>query len=123
MGWRDMRINAYVPDDLAAQVKEHLPDVNVSAVLQEALRTLLDCDHDRLVCAGCGEEVDPTAVAGAALDAFYRELLWEWRALVNNHGTAVGAAQVAKRVAVAMGVPGAETRSLPRPPRSMRHVS
>ena len=117
-----MRLNVYLPDELGEQVKEHLPNVNVSALLQDALRDLLECGHERLACAGCGEQVDPTVVAGAALDSFYAELLWRWQALVDNRGTAVGAAQVAKSVAVEMGVPGAERRSLPRPPR-MRHAS
>jgi hypothetical protein len=117
-----MRVNVYVPDDLGERIKAHLPDVNVSAVLQDALRGLLDCGHERLRCDGCGELVDPEAVGGAALDAFYRELLWRWQELVDNRGTAVGAAQVAKQVAVEMGVPGAERRPLPRPPR-IRHAS
>lgn len=118
-----MRVNVYVPDDLGEQVKERLPDLNVSAILQEALRRLLDCDHEHLRCDACGDEVDPEAIAGAALDAFYRELLWRWQSLVDNRGTAVGAAQVAKQVAVEMGVPGAEQRPLPRPPRSVRVAS
>ena len=113
-----MRLNVYLPDDLGEQVKDQLPDVNVSALLQDALRGLLECGHERLRCDCCGEMVDPEAVAGAALDAFYAELLWEWQALVDNRGTAVGAAQVAKRVAVEMNVPGADRRPLPRPPRA-----
>jgi hypothetical protein len=97
-----------------------LPDLNVSAVLQQALRALIECDHERLACADCGEKVDPEAVGGSALDAFYAELLWRWQELVDNRGTAVGAAQVAKQVAVEMGVPGAERRALPRPPRARK---
>ena len=113
-----MRMNVYLPDDLGALVKDQLPDLNVSGLLQDALRGMLECGHELLRCDCCGEQVDPDAVAGAALEALYAELLWEWQALVDNRGTAVGAAQVAKRVAVRMGVPGAERRALPRPPRA-----
>lgn len=112
-----MRVNVYLPDDLGEQVKAALPDVNVSAVLQDALRRLLDCDHERLTCADCGEVVDASAVAGAAMDALWRELLWAWQPLVDKGGTAEGAARVGKDVAVRLGVPGAERRPLPRPPR------
>lgn len=115
-----MRVNCHVPDDLGDQIREHLPDVNVSAVLQAALRSLLDCTHERLVCADCGEAVDEEAASGAALDVFWRELLWAWQPLVDRGGSAEGAARVAKAVAVEMGVPGAERRALPRPPRAAR---
>lgn len=115
-----MRINVHLPDGLAADVKEQLPDLNVSGLLQEALRSLLDCDHDSVVCADCGEPVDAVAVAGEAMGEFYAALLWAWEDLVDRGGTAEGAARVAKDVAVRMGVPRAETRALPRPTRAAR---
>lgn len=119
-----MRINAYLPDDLGERLREELPDVNVSAVLQQALRGLLDCEHERLACADCGEPVDGSAAdVGEALAAFWGELLHEWQALVDKGGTAEGAARVGKAVAMRFGVPGAERRPIPRPPRSMRKVS
>lgn len=121
-----MRINAYVPDGLAERVKAELPEVNVSAVLQEALRSLLDCDHDRLACADCGEPVDGSVVdAEEALAAFWSDLLHEWGPLVDRGGTAEGAARVGKAVAIAHGIPGADRKPLPRPPRhaAMRHAS
>lgn len=115
-----MRLNVHVPDELRAMVKEQLPDLNVSALLQDALRGLLDCGHERFCCAACGEGVDASVVAGDALAGFWSELVWAWEPLVDKHGTAVGAAQVAKGVAVAMGVPNAERVPLPRPPRMRR---
>lgn len=118
-----MRVNCHVPDALAEQVKEHLPDVNVSSVLQRALQALLECHHERLVCADCGAEVDEEAASNAALDVFWRELLWAWQPLVDKGGTAEGAARVAKAVAVEMGVPGAERRALPRPPRNAQRAA
>lgn len=120
-----MRVNAYLPDELGERLKAELPDVNVSAVLQDAIRGLLDCDHERLACADCGEPVDGSVVdAGEALAAFWAELLHEWGPLVDKGGTAEGAARVGKAVAMRFGVPGADRRPLPRPPRSaVRHAS
>lgn len=113
-----MRLNVYVPDALGAQVKERLPGVNVSAVMQDALRAMLDCDHGRLQCADCGEVVDPEVAARSALSAFWRDLLWAWGPLVDRHGTAEGAARIAKGVAIDAGIPGADRLPLPRPVRN-----
>jgi hypothetical protein len=117
-----MRLNVTVPDGLIARVREEHPDLNVSGVLQQALRGLLECDHERLVCAACGEEVeaDDAVVIGDALSRFWTELLWAWQPLVDRGGTAEGAARIGKEVAVRFGVPGAEHRALPRPPRATR---
>lgn len=112
-----LRLNVYVPDELGDRVRTELSGVNVSAVLQQALRGLLDCEHERLACADCGELVDYSAAANEALESFWRELLHAWGPLVDRGGTAEGAARVAKVVAVELGVPGAEWRALPRPPR------
>lgn len=107
----------YLPDELGETVKTVLPDVNVSAVLQEALRRLLDCEHERLACTDCGTVVNPSGLADQALDQLWQELLWAWQPLVDRGGTAEGAARVGRDVAVRLGVPGAERRPLPRPPR------
>lgn len=115
-----MRVNVYLPDELGERIRESLPDLNVSAIVQETLRGLLECRHERVACADCGEQVDVPAAAADALAAFWRELLWTWEPLVDRGGTAVGAAQVAKSVAVEMGVPGAESMPLPRPPKMRR---
>lgn len=112
-----MRLNVYVPDDLGEKVRRSLPDVNVSAVLQDALRSLLECDHEQLACVTCGQVVEHSADVGEALETFWRELLYAWGPLVDRGGTAEGAARVGKEVALALGVPGAERRPLPRPPR------
>ena len=120
LGGEDVRVNVYVPDELGERIKADLPDVNVSAVVQDALRSLLECDHDRVACADCGEQVD---VVGEGLTRFWGELLWSWEPLVDRGGTAEGAARVAKSVAVRMGVPGADRMPLPRPTRAMREAS
>lgn len=116
-----MRINVTVPEALIERARDQLPDLNVSGVLQDALRRLLECEHERAVCADCGEPVELTAAAGEALEMFWRELLYAWGPLVDRGGTAEGAARVAKVVAVELGVPSAETRALPRPPRARDH--
>lgn len=121
--WNPLRVNVYVPDDLGERVKERLPDINVSAVLQQALVGLLDCDHERVACEDCGVSVDGGADALEALDRFWRELLHAWQPLVDRGGTAEGAARVGKAVAVEMGVPNAERRALPRPPRARHNVA
>lgn len=115
-----MRVNVYVPEDLGEQVKAL--KINVSAVVQKALRALLDCSHDELECARCGQVVEPATMVGEALSSFYRDLLNEWQTLVDRGGTAVGAAQVAKRVAIEHEVPDAEHAPVPRPPRSLTAV-
>ena len=115
-----MRVNVHVPDDLARRVKERLPDLNVSALVQQALRGMLECSHERVCCADCGDVVDPS---GDALARFWKELLWSWEPLVDRQGTAEGAARVGKEVAVRLGVPDAERTPLPRPPRSKRMVA
>ena len=102
-----VRITIYVPDDLGEQVRS--ADMNVSAVAQEALRQRLGCTHDHLSCAGCGDVLEHSDVAGAALAAFYDELLWAFEPLVDRGGTAEGAARVAKSVALQHGVERAET--------------
>lgn len=115
-----MRLNVYVPDDLGETVKEALPDLNVSAVLQAALRAKLECSHERLRCDDCGEVVSGGVDAGEVLAAFWGDLLWAWQPLVDKGGTAEGAARVAKGIAVDAGVPGAELLPLPRRPRRGR---
>lgn len=117
-----MRLNVYVPDDLGEQVREALPDLNVSALLQTALRDLLECEHERLACRDCGEAFEVAEVVGEALGRFWRELLWAWEPLVDRAGTAEGAARIGKAVAMQMGAHGAEQVPLPRPARAMRRA-
>lgn len=118
------RRNVWLPDELEAQLRERLPDLNVSAVLQESLLDLLgeDCEHRRLICVECGAEVHRSHLGGDAVAAYYSELIHELGPLVDQLGTAEGAARIAKRVALDFGVDGAERRALPRPPRSVRRA-
>lgn len=118
-----MRLNVSVPDQLVEQVREELPDLNVSAVLQRALRELIECEHERYLCADCGEDVEPDDIAREAMGLLWAELVHAWQPLVDRGGTAEGAARVGKEVAVRMGAAGAERRALPRPPRHHREAS
>lgn len=113
-----MRLNVSVPDALMDQVRADLPDLNVSAVLQRALRDLLECDHEQMVCAACGDDVDVVDIARESMGLLWGELVHAWQPLVDRGGTAEGAARIGKEVAVRMGAAGAERRSLPRPPRT-----
>lgn len=118
------RRNVYLPDELADLVERELPDVNLSALLQQALQSLLGCDHARLRCAGCAAPVERSAIADAALSAFYRDVMWDLHPLVSRGGTAEGAARVVKAVAQRNGhrVSAADA-PLPRPNRTERHKS
>ena len=118
-----MRLNVTVPDRLIERVRTDLPDVNVSGVLQAALRSLLECDHERLSCATCETTVSRADLATTALDQLYRDLLWALEPLVDRGGTAEGAARVAKSVGLEHGIPAAERVPLPRPNRAMREAS
>lgn len=113
------RVNLWLPAELAMTVNDQLPAVNMSQVLQEQLRALLGCKHDRIVCAACNAEVEKAKLVEDAKSAFYSQLLWELEDLIARDGTAEGAARVAKSVALAHRLPVAD-RPLPRPSRSQR---
>jgi hypothetical protein len=117
-----MRLNVYLPDDLGEKVRSEMPDLNLSGLLQQALRQALDCAHERWVCADCGEDVDTDEVCRGAMKELWDELWWSWEPLVDRRGTAEGAAKVGRDVAVRMGVPGAAMRPLLRPTRAMREA-
>ena len=117
-----MRLNVYLPDDLGEKVRSEMPDLNLSGLLQQALRQALDCEHERWVCADCGEDVDTDEVCRGAMKEFLDAAWWQLEGLVDRRGTAEGAAKVLRDVAVGMGVPGAGMRPLLRPTRSMREA-
>lgn len=116
-----MRLNVWVPDELNDAVRSTLPDLNVSSVLQEALRGLLGCRHERAVCASCSTPLDPWAMANTRLDRFYLDLIDGLAKLMNRpSGTVEGAARIAKELGVRAQIPAAVHRPLPRPTRAMR---
>jgi hypothetical protein len=113
------RLNVWVPDELLAKMRAELPGLNVSKVFQDGVRALIGCKHTHLVCAECAQQLDLAAIVDTAKSAFYSQLRWELEALVNNDGTAEGAARVAKDVAVAHQITAAKL-PLPRPGRAQR---
>lgn len=115
-----MRVNVWIPDELAGSVRARLPDLNVSAVLQDALRERLGCHHDRAVCAACALPVDVHAAGTVRLERFYCDVLDALVDLVAHGGTAEGAARVVKDVATRHQLPVAAKRPLPRPTRAER---
>jgi hypothetical protein len=115
-----MRLNVYVPDDLAATVREQLPGLNVSATLQAALADRLECRHSMAVCADCAQPLDLDELTDARLSRFYVDLFTHLETLVDHGGTAEGAARVAKTVAEGHRVSMAARLPLPRPTRARR---
>lgn len=114
------RLSVYVPAELAETVRSRRPRLNVSKLLQTALVDALACRHDQLACARCAAEVDRIALRHDALDAFYVDLMWQLRELVDRVGTAEGAARVAKDVGERHQIPAAARTTLPRPSRAQR---
>lgn len=115
-----MQLSVWVPNDLASVVKEKFPEVNVSKLLQDSLRGLLKCEHDEVVCSGCGAGVDKRAMVDEALSAFYRQVQYELFDLIHAGGTCEGAAQVVKSVAEAHQISASRRVQLTRPPRGVR---
>lgn len=114
-----MRINVYVPDALAHQVREQLPGLNVSATLQATLSALLTCDHAVMTCDECSAELGRVEIEGAGVRRFFGQLVEAIEPLVWSGGTATGAAQALYRVGREWRIPQASA-PLPRPTRAER---
>lgn len=114
------RINVTLPDELAARVRAEMPGLNVSGVLQEALRDRIVCDHRELTCTCCGARVLRAELELTVLGAFYAEALWRLREPVARCATAEGAARVLADLARSWEVPEVDRTPLPRPTRSQR---
>lgn len=114
------RVNVWIPDELHAQVRDRLPGVNVSALLQEALAAKLRCGHATLECTTCRGSFDLRDLAEEALAGFYDEAWHELATLARRDGTAVGAVTVLKRVGEQFGIGIASQRGTARPTRRER---
>lgn len=93
-------MNLSVPSELLEEVRRQIPDLNLSAVLQEALREHLECTHERLGCARCGVPVSRDGIIDRALTYFYGDVQAALGPLVRQGGTAEGAARKVREVAV-----------------------
>jgi post-segregation antitoxin (ccd killing protein) len=114
------RVTLSLPDELAELLRVQLPQLNISGVLQEALRARLACDHRTLACSRCSAPVSRFSLEDDALGRFYKAAMWELRELVDEGGTVEGAARVLKRIAICHAVTEAEQYPLPRPSRQRR---
>ncbi len=117
------RVNVYLPDELAATLRAELPELNLSQLVQEAIRGVLGCSHVELACRACAEPIDRWALVDDHLGRFYGDLLWELTDLVGRCGTAEGAARVVKAVAQRFRIRQADQIPLPRPTRAERHAA
>lgn len=116
-----MRVNVYVPDELASTVRRVHPGLNLSAALQRELQRLADCRHDRLVCASCADHIDHRVLIDVALGQFYSDVLWEVGALVvDQRGTPEGALRIVKSIGERYRITLASKLPLPRPSRAAR---
>lgn len=113
------RVNVYLPDGLAAAVRERLPGLNLSAAVQATLVGLLECDHAVLSCDECSAELGRVELEAAGVRRFFGELVEVLEPLVWKGGTATGAAQLLYQVGRAWRVPAA-SGPLPRPTRAQR---
>ena len=93
------RINVTLPDELARLVRETMPGLNVSGVLQAALAELTQCPHERLTCSCCGALTKRREVVAIALGSFYRDLIWSLQTPVSQCATAEGATRVVQNTA------------------------
>jgi hypothetical protein len=118
------RVNVSIPDELVALVREKLPGLNVSGVLQEGLRAMLKCTHDELVCRRCGAGLNHWRLVDQAVGRFYADVMWEVGELVRRSpaATAEGAARVIKRVAADKNVSEVAHQPLPRRARVTRQT-
>jgi hypothetical protein len=113
-------MNVTLSDELATLVRENMPGLNVSGVLQRALAELVECPHAELVCSCCGARVQHRALVDARLGAFYSDVIWRLQEPVSRCATAEGAARVVQSTARSWEVPTVDHTPLPRPTASQR---
>ena len=118
-----MRLNVYLPDELTDALRAQLPGLNVSRAMQEAMRSLLTCEHGDLSCRRCSMPMDRQEVTEEALSAFYVDVWDRLDVLVRRVGTAEGAARILRDVAIRHGISTAGWRPLPRPTRGERQLA
>lgn len=118
-----MRVHCWLPDALAAEAAERIPEASFSQLLQEAVRGILGCEHVELACETCAQPIDRWALRDEWLDRFYTEMLWALEPLVQRCGTAEGAARVIKDIALRHQIKAAGVLPLPRPSRASRDAA
>jgi hypothetical protein len=116
-----MRVNVYIPDELAERVRAELPDLNLSKLVQSALSSARGCIHERVTCELCGALIGKAELSAQILEDFYREAMNRLEDLVRKCGTAEGAARILRDVALGHDV--GRFRPLPRPTREQRQMA
>jgi hypothetical protein len=117
------RVNLTLPDELDRLVRDRLPGVNLSAVLRDAIRPLLRCQHDELACTQCGNIETRRSISDRQLSLFFTDAMYELEPFAQRPGaTAEGSARLLKDVAVRHQIPGAKVKPLPRPSRAARQA-
>lgn len=114
------RVNVWIPAELHDTVRDRLPELNLSAAVQEHLVALLECRHDAAICRACTAPLDLAELIAGALGRFYTDAVWELAELVRRGGTAEGAARVLKSTAGRHRIAAADRIPLPRPTRAER---
>lgn len=118
------RLTVWIPDELVETMRQALPELNVSATLQEAIRALLACRHERAVCAACASPLDLFDIAARAVDSFYVDVSDRLEGLVRRSGTAEGAVRIlAERAAAHEARSAPQRRPLIRPSRAEREAA
>jgi hypothetical protein len=111
-------MHVFVPEALQALIRER-PELNYSRLFQEAIRSVIaECDHDRMACRTCDQPVHIAALREEWLSGFFADLVERLGVLVDNAGTAQGAAMALREVAIAWRIPEARTWRPPRPGRA-----
>jgi hypothetical protein len=110
-------MHVFVPDEVLALIQER-PELNYSRVFQEAVRTLAGCEHDRMSCRRCDQPVHIAALREEWLSRFFAELVERLEVLVDNAGTAQGAAMALREVGIRWRIPEARAYRPPRPGRA-----
>jgi hypothetical protein len=117
------RRSVYVPGQLLDEVLDRIPDLNLSGVLQDALRELLGCEHEQLACRDCAAPLHRAAIVELTLTRFYGDMMEALGPLIRRGGTAQGAAAKVREVATEWRVRLAIDAPAPRPTRAERSAT
>lgn len=111
------RMHVFVPDEVLALIQER-PDLNYSRLFQEAVRSLVGCEHERMACRRCDQPVNIHALREDWLSRFFLDAMRTIGDLALQAGTAQGAASLLRDVGIRWHIPEARRFPLPRPGRS-----
>lgn len=114
------RVNVWLPEELHTTLHERLPSLNLSELVQSAIRGVLGCRHEELACATCAEPISRWKLIDDALGRFYDDLMWRLEEHLHRGGTTEGTGRVMKDVAERHQISAAGRVPLPRLSRAQR---